>query len=424
MINFLDSKLHSVINSITSDGISDDFYALENLISQDDAKKKLGFMCYSVSKPPIDITIVLKVKINLKNIKVHSVLSPSLKSTKFQIFVSNENYDGESVFKKIGDFGLTDEQQGFILRSSNNNFAENEQLLYSNKCVYPSTKYAIKNVNTFKISIFGTKNGRAPVLKSIEIWGIPSASNSPSEINQLYKQYNGEKKQQICCLQTKLEATNKKYIESFDIPEEFVDVITCEIINIPMVLPSGNIVDMLTIEKCKNNEEKMGRLPSDPFTGLIYTPNNQPLFNAALKARIDEFKLKNSHEIEIKNSGRTTGRIFTKRVTTSVDQRNLYTKNVCTKKVKLDIASTGTSIDSLINSFYPTMTRYSQVQKTTLEPIIYCTKCKSSNNSTLYVIKSCGHHMCKPCILELNEKKNCFECRQTFSSQEILKCHQ
>lgn len=70
MINFLDSKLHSVINSITSDGISDDFYALENLISQDDAKKKLGFMCYSVSKPPIDITIVLKVKINLKNIKV------------------------------------------------------------------------------------------------------------------------------------------------------------------------------------------------------------------------------------------------------------------------------------------------------------------------------------------------------------------
>lgn len=70
MINFLDSKLHSFINSITSDGISDDFYALENLISPNDDKRRLGFMCYSVSKPPIDITIVLKVKINLKSIKV------------------------------------------------------------------------------------------------------------------------------------------------------------------------------------------------------------------------------------------------------------------------------------------------------------------------------------------------------------------
>lgn len=70
MINFLDSKLHSFINSITSDGISDDFYALENLISPYDDKRRLGFMCYSVSKPPIHITIVLKVKINLKSIKV------------------------------------------------------------------------------------------------------------------------------------------------------------------------------------------------------------------------------------------------------------------------------------------------------------------------------------------------------------------
>lgn len=70
MINFLDSKLHSFINSITSNGISDDFYALENLISQDADKKKLGFMSYSVSKPPIDIIIVLNVKVNLKSIKV------------------------------------------------------------------------------------------------------------------------------------------------------------------------------------------------------------------------------------------------------------------------------------------------------------------------------------------------------------------
>ena len=237
------------------------------------------------------------------------------------------------------------------MRSSNNSVAKDEQLLYSNKTVYPSTQYAITNVNTFKISIFGTKNGRAPVLKFIEIWGIPSSSNSPSEINQLYKLYNGvrRKEQKECLLQTKLEV-NKNYIESFEMPEE-----------------------------------KLGRLPSDPFTGLIYTSNNQPRFNAALKARIDEFKLKNSHEIEIKNSGRTTRRLVTKRAKTSVDHRNSYTKNECTKKVKMDIASTGEKNTDDTNN---------------------CTKCKTSNSSTLYVIKFCGHYMCKPCIIHLGRWNN------------------
>lgn len=310
------------------------------------------------------------------------------------------------------------------MRSSNNSDTENDQQLFSNKTVYPSTQYAITNVNTFKISIFGTKNGRAPVIKFIEIWGTPSSSNSPLEINQLFKLYNGVKEQKACRLQTKLEAGNKKCtLQSFEIPDDFIDAITCEIINIPMILPSGNVVDILTIEKCKNNEEKLGRLPSDPFTGLIYTSKNQPLFNAALKSRIDEFKLKNSHEIEIKNSGRTTGRLVTKRAASSVaDHRHSYSKNECTKKVKMDIASAGTSIDSLINSFYPTMTRYSQVQQNTAFSN-NCTKCKSSNSSALYVLKYCGHYMCKPCIIELKDNKNCSECSRSFTSQEVFKLH-
>ncbi|CAO1434251.1 unnamed protein product [Diamesa serratosioi] len=422
MINFLDSKLHSFVDSITSNGVSDDFYALENLISHDNVKKKLGFMCYSVSKPPIDIIIVLKVKVNLKSIKVHSVLSPSLKSNKFQVFVSTKDYKGESVFKKIGDVGLSDEEEGFILSSRDNSVVENEHVLFSNQTVYPSTRYAIKNVDTFKISIFGTKNGRAPVLKSVEIWGTPSSLNSPLEIKQLTKLYNvvnEERKEELL----NLEAANEKNIDTFEIPEEFLDVITCEIINIPMVLPSGNVVDILTIEKCKNNEEKLGRLPSDPFTGLLYTSSTQPLFNAALKARIDSFKLKNSNEMEIKKSGRTTGRLVIQRAKSSNDPKKFYNKNECTKKVKIDVASSGCSIDSLINSIHPTLTRYSQVQKVT-DKTFYCTKCKLSDSKTLYVIKYCGHHMCKACIIELKDNKNCYECRQSFSSLDITRFHQ
>lgn len=69
LIDFLDPRLSETCE-ITSDGVSDDFYSLENLISTDVARKSLGFMAFPVSKPPIEITIKFKWKINLKVIKV------------------------------------------------------------------------------------------------------------------------------------------------------------------------------------------------------------------------------------------------------------------------------------------------------------------------------------------------------------------
>lgn len=69
MLNFLDLKLSSLWK-IKSDCVEDDHYALENLISNDEAKRRDGFMAYSVSKPPISITLECKYKIDLKMIKV------------------------------------------------------------------------------------------------------------------------------------------------------------------------------------------------------------------------------------------------------------------------------------------------------------------------------------------------------------------
>lgn len=68
-MDFLDPRL-SAGCEISSDGVSDDYYSLENLISSDVSKKNLGFMAFRVSKPPIEITIKFKWKISLKMIKV------------------------------------------------------------------------------------------------------------------------------------------------------------------------------------------------------------------------------------------------------------------------------------------------------------------------------------------------------------------
>lgn len=69
LIDFIDPRL-SESCEITSDGISDDYYSLENLISSDVEKRSIGFMAFQVSKPPIEIVIKFKWKINLKKIKV------------------------------------------------------------------------------------------------------------------------------------------------------------------------------------------------------------------------------------------------------------------------------------------------------------------------------------------------------------------
>lgn len=69
MLNLLDFKFSSLWK-ITSDCVEDDDYALENLISSDEAKRRLGFMAFPVSKPPISIILECKYKIDLKMLKV------------------------------------------------------------------------------------------------------------------------------------------------------------------------------------------------------------------------------------------------------------------------------------------------------------------------------------------------------------------
>ena len=62
----------------------------------------------------------------------------------------------------------------------------------------------------------------------------------------------------------------------------------------PMLLPSGKVIDQSTLEKCNRSEATWGRVPSDPFTGVAFTPHSQPLPHPSLKARIDHFLLQHS----------------------------------------------------------------------------------------------------------------------------------
>lgn len=95
--------------------------------------------------------------------------------------------------------------------------------------------------------------------------------------------------------------------ESFTIPDDFIDPISCEVMVQPLILPSGKVIDSSTLKSHEKAELRWGRGPSDPFTGIPFSDSNKPIAASDLKSRIDKFLSDNSNVTELKNMPRTLG---------------------------------------------------------------------------------------------------------------------
>ncbi|XP_015795755.1 RING finger protein 37 [Tetranychus urticae] len=90
-----------------------------------------------------------------------------------------------------------------------------------------------------------------------------------------------------------VEATRRR--EEFNMPPEFLDPFTNELMECPMIMPCGKSVDKAYLQKYLRLERKWSRNPNDPFTGKPFTrndPNNSPKPNQSLKIKIDTWCLK------------------------------------------------------------------------------------------------------------------------------------
>lgn len=332
----------------------------------------------------------------------------SLRSNKFQVFVQCRDYDGNEIFRKIGDVSLTDNQNGFCLTTGNASELDDTLKVDS---IYPYARRSIKSIDVIKIVIQDTKLRRAPVLKKLEVWGIPSFRNSREDIDIIKKLWLA----QPSSLQLKIPKGKLADVDpSFIIPEDFLDSITNELLVMPFILPSGNIIDETTMQKHNKHEEMYGRLPSDPFTGMVYRSESQPRFNESLKVRLDEFKLRHSHEIDVKLSGRTLG----KKVEPIPSTSGYVANGHVSKKIKLN-GNTSSDLDSLISSIYKNnqVTIFTKPRDLKTESPQRCNKCDLEKSTNLYQISSCSHVFCKPCLLQLNS--TCETCKTTFQSKDV-----
>ncbi|XP_067007052.2 RING finger protein 37 [Anabrus simplex] len=360
LFNFCHPSLKPVVKCST---ICNEGYEVENLISEDLYLRRQGFMTYHSIKPPVDITFEFICHVHIS----HIIIWPQVgcqKSSGFEILCRNQtdmsgpttarrntssvhrSYFSDDIVK-IGS-GCVNNKPGIFFcnpRMNSNAFPPKFQLNFlSNK------QNLVQHTKTLIIRIFKTEQSTVPAIKAVEIWGKPSKYTSKvvrAQIIELWNSCNTKtfpkisKEEVSSCTSavSSVDAVDEE--DDFQIPEDFIDSITCELMARPVVLPSGKVVDESTLEKHRLAEASWGRLPSDPFTGRLFSSTYKPIVDVALKARLDKFLVENADRKEIKTIPRTVGR----RTGSFITSANISSLVNVRREISGDLSSNTSSIN-------------------------------------------------------------------------------
>ncbi|XP_012866397.1 PREDICTED: RING finger protein 37 isoform X1 [Dipodomys ordii] len=320
-------------NKISADG-----YEVENLISEDLTKRSHGFRTEYFIKPPVFVTVSFPFNVEICRINIDLTAGGGQNVTGLEMYtsalpsraswsssecqalgLSEPSVPDKEAFTLVGKVLLRNQNQvvfshrGFKARPP---FSPVEVTLPSPAVVaqelWNKGALSLSHVAHLRICITHVTGSGIPCIKRLEVWGQPAKTCSQDVIDSVLL-VASETLPQVLTFQTPslpmesdcapggqsehpqapsgLQGLAK---EIQDVPEEFLDPITLEIMTCPMLLPSGKVIDQSTLEKCNRSEAAWGRVPSDPFTGVAFTPHSQPLPHTSLKARIDHFLLQHS----------------------------------------------------------------------------------------------------------------------------------
>ncbi|XP_078588361.1 RING finger protein 37-like [Branchiostoma floridae x Branchiostoma japonicum] len=333
---------------IHCDKVSADGYDITNLVSADLRVRARGFRAEYFIKPPVNVILSFPFHIHIHRIDIDPCVGSNV-SLGLQILThsatSIENWlvDSKSgstcaslnstfnpeTFNLVGKAFL--EERKFLC-FKNNRYSPRRPFV--GKDFTPGTldgnaylsnlwqkSQALSRVSHLMVRIVRTQNASIPVLRSVRVYGQPSATCDKEVISLVYQISQSLKSPPVESTTISVQSPLSKEEEVQDtartllkdpseespgIPLEYLDEITLELMALPMMLPSGHSVDQSTLDKHSQSEEVWGRPPSDPFTGVPYTRSSHPIPNTALKVRIDKFLLQEGKHLG--NVGRTVGR--------------------------------------------------------------------------------------------------------------------
>ncbi|XP_057557797.1 RING finger protein 37 isoform X2 [Hippopotamus amphibius kiboko] len=316
-------------NKISADG-----YEVENLISEDLTKRSHGFRTEYFIKPPVYVTVSFPFNVEICRINIDLTSGGGQNVTGLEMYTSalssraswntpecrtpgpdEPSIPDKEAFTLVGKVLLKNQSQvvfshrGFKARPP---FGPMEATLPSPAVVaqelWNKGALSLSHVAHLKICITHVTGSGIPCIRRLEVWGQPAKTCSQEVIDGVLLVASESLPQDLSLqapalpMESDCDPEGQQAPSSLqdlaevirDVPEEFLDPITLEIMPYPMLLPSGKVIDKSTLEKCNHSEAAWGRVPSDPFTGVAFTPHSQPLPHPSLKARIDHFLLQHS----------------------------------------------------------------------------------------------------------------------------------
>ncbi len=352
-------------------------------------------------KHPIHIdSITLDAKVNTQ-ISHGFLISTAIES--IEELESNIKEKNFSKFLQIAKIINDKNRQCHLYEFSrrNDRKCSSQTLPYLN-VAYFSTRSSlyVDKVSGMNISITKTLNSSSACLKSIKIYGHlvePALIVSPLKIIK----------------------ANSKESQFIEIPAEFLDELTHEIMRVPILLPSKKYIDKSTLDKYFDEQKKLCNSNSDhrdPFTNVPFdNKSHKPIIDEKLKSKIDKFIFD--------NQGKTLQSKYDN-LKDDTNQKKVeeLASATTTKRKFLETLSKGLFHNELYK-LEPINENYKK-QKVDNTIIRNCNLCLNMKNPNLqfYVLKSCCEHVfCRNCALSsINLSKKCPICNNSFETSQVV----
>lgn len=403
---------HQILGtSVVADLTYQDEFSPNNLTAANVLLKRKGFLVDYFVRPPVKLTFTFEQPIWLS----HLTFCPKVLSQTSQIF---EVWTDSVRLGKGPHLASSGNPEVIVFQNfafPGNKFGTS-QSCRSKLRLAPADK--LTAIKSLEIRILKTLNSSVPCLSNLCIWGRISATVPKEHKDDLLLRWSALQKRNIsvstlqdqpCHSKACSQTVTQKIDETNSIPNDFLDAITFERMNIPMVLPSGQVIDKTTLDEHTVNESKWGRPANDPFTGLPFTESQKPIFDSILKSRIDSFVL-SSNGLSLNNS-------LKRKLQHEPNQdQPVVAKKQQTAKSESLTAYSGKNLDALLGEALASRKPILNSKRTRC-----CCQCTSSTN--LYQI-SCQHKLyCRDCLKQPSTKNTCDQCQSVWTTKDVAKYH-
>ncbi|XP_064153099.1 RING finger protein 37 isoform X1 [Anguilla rostrata] len=295
--------------SVHCNKLSADGYDVTNLLSGDPSVRGRGFKLEYFLRPPVQVTLRFPVQVEVCRVDVE-LWPPGMDlgqaARGLEVLTSSAAQDGGQ-FLLVGRCKVKDEVS----------------VIFSGPRPRPRPPFppappdappgalgvelwsrgprSLGVVTQLRVSLPYGGAGSPLGLRALAVWGRPAHCCPPLEVERIARAHTDslkvsqhESRSATPCPESlpTPDPPGAKPPNDTPVPEEFLDPLTQELMSLPMLLPSGAVIDSSTLETYQRQEATWGRPPNDPFTGVPFCRDAQPLPCPLLKGRIDLFLLR------------------------------------------------------------------------------------------------------------------------------------